>query len=500
MTKPSPTPTNNIAAGNITADNLATDNLATDIAIVGSGLTALASAALLAQANPEWRIALIRSASVLNSGANADKKANTTSLAETRPDDIRTTALSASSLEIFSSMGLYSAIEAESAAINTIQVSDRGHSGLSRLDSEPGAGPLGLVIENQRLSTLLETLLSQQHNVTRIADIAVHTLQPKAKGISLTGDCLTGEPITVSTHLLMIADGSSSPLRKQLGIKQEVYDYHQTALVATLTLADAHRGVAYERFTADGPMALLPMTDADTDADNSEGHGEPRAQHRASLVWTLPSERAQQLRDQDQALLLKNLPELFHAEFGDRAGAITAIGKPVFVPLQRKLAAEQVRSHVVLMGSAAQSLHPVAGQGFNLALRDIAALAETALIAHHQGRNLGELPNLQRYLKTRERDQLRTILLSHQLPKVFASASAPMILGRNLGLMGLNLSPPLRRGFALQATGLGVRQARIDHNYRRTDSRRADDRRTNQYMKSAYLKSGSQQNPSGGST
>ena len=493
MTKPSPTPTNNTAAGNITADNLATDNLATDIAIVGSGLTALASAALLAQANPEWRIALIRSASVLNSGANADKKANTTSLAETRPDDIRTTALSASSLEIFSSMGLYSAIEAESAAINTIQVSDRGHRGLSRLDSEPGAGPLGLVIENQRLSALLETLLSQQSNVTLIADMTVHTLQPKAKGI-----CLIDKNTAVSTHLLMIADGSSSPLRKQLGIKQEVYDYHQTALVATLTLADAHRGAAYERFTADGPMALLPMTD--TDADNSEGHGEPHAQHRASLVWTLPSERAQQLQDQDQALLQKNLPELFHAEFGDRAGAITATGKPVFVPLQRKLAAEQVRSHVVLMGSAAQSLHPVAGQGFNLALRDIAALAETALIAHHQGRNLGELPNLQRYLKTRERDQLRTVLLSHQLPKVFASASAPMILGRNLGLMGLNLSPQLRRGFALQATGLGVRQARIDHNYRRTDSRRADDRRTNQHIKSAYLKSGPQQNPSGGST
>lgn len=494
MTKPSPTPTNNIAAGNITADNLATDNLATDIAIVGSGLTALASATLLAQANPEWRIALIRSASVLNSGANTDKKANTTSLTETRPEDIRTTALSASSLEIFSSMGLYSAIEAESAAINTIQVSDRGHSGLSRLDSEPDAGPLGLVIENQRLSALLETLLSQQSNVTLIADMTVHTLQPKAKGI-----CLIDKNTTVNTHLLMIADGSSSPLRKQLGIKQEVYDYHQTALVATLTLADAHCGVAYERFTANGPMALLPMTDADTDAANSEGHGEPHAQHRASLVWTLPSERAQQLQDQDQAQLLKNLPEMFHAEFGDRAGAITAIGKPVFVPLQRKLAAEQVRSHVVLMGSSAQSLHPVAGQGFNLALRDIAALAETALIAHHQGRNLGELPNLQRYLKTRERDQLRTVLLSHQLPKVFASASAPMILGRNLGLMGLNLSPQLRRGFARQATGLGVRQARIDHNYRRTDSRRADERQTNQYMKSAYLKSGLQQNPSGDS-
>ncbi|MEH6544122.1 MAG: FAD-dependent monooxygenase [Porticoccaceae bacterium] len=499
MTKPSPTPTNNIAAGNITADNLATD-----ITIVGSGLTALASAALLAQANPEWRIALIRSASVLNSDTNADKKANTTSIAETRPEDIRTTALSTSSLEIFSSMGLYSAVEAESAAINTIQVSDRGHSGLSRLDSEPDAGPLGLVIENQRLSALLETLLSQQHNVTQIEDMTVHTLQPKAKGISLTGGCLIEETTTVNTHLLMIADGSSSPLRKQLGIKQEVYDYHQTALVATLTLADAHRGVAYERFTADGPMALLPMTDA----VDSEGLHE---QHRASLVWTLPSERAQQLQNQDQAQaqLQKNLPELFHAEFGDRAGAITAIGKPVFVPLQRKLAAEQVRSHVVLMGSAAQSLHPVAGQGFNLALRDIAALAETALIAHHQGRNLGELWDLQRYLKTRERDQLRTMLLSHQLPKIFTNASAPMILGRNLGLMGLNLSPLLRRGFARQATGLGVRQARIDPNYRRTDSRRTDDRRTNQHLtpktpnpgslKPEGLNSDSQQNPSGGS-
>ena len=439
---------------------LQTDALQTDISIVGDGLTAFASAAVLAQANPDWRIALVKPASSLvSTKPSASIKDLDSQADEPKLEDVRTIALSGSSLEIFSSMGIYHDIATNAAAIDTIQVSDRGHSGLSRLDkdenSETGATvPLGLVIENQHLSGLLETLLSRQHNITRIDDMVVQTLQPKANGF-----CLQGKNLAVSTHLLLIADGSSSPLRDQLGIQQTRYDYQQTALVATLTLTEAHRGIAYERFTANGPMALLPMTDAGT---------EDKPEHRASLVWTLPTDRAQALQEQitqNPTSQNSELLDLFHSEFGQRAGTIKAIGKPAFVPLQRKLAAEQIRSHVALIGSAAQTLHPVAGQGFNLALRDIAALAETLLAASRQGRKPGELADLQRYLKTRERDQQRTIQLSHYLPKIFSSNSSPLILGRNLGLTGLNLSPLLRRSFARNAAGLGFRQSRFDHRY-----------------------------------
>ncbi len=416
-----------------------------NIAIVGSGLTALASAALLSRAEPSWRVMLITAPSF---ESNRDLV----------PKDVRTTALSASSLEIFTALGLYDDIRAQSAQIETIEVSDRGHSGLTRLKKGNSSFPLGLVIENSLLSAQLEALISRQDNIDRLTTTEFQAIKPNRKGF-----CLMLPNAEVNTHFLIAADGATSPVREHLGIRQHAHDYQQTALVATLILARPQEGVAYERFTSDGPVALLPL------ANTAEG------EHRASLVWTLPNERAKELQTtlnersgehpQISSSAETYLLDQLGKAFGHRAGIIQGLSDTRFIPLHRKLSTELIRSHVALIGSAAYSLHPVAGQGFNLALRDIAALTENLLNAHRQGRSLGELKDLLLYLSSREQDQLRTVLLSDQLPRLFAKRSPLMILGRNLGLMGLNLSPMLRQAFTRNAAGLGTKQTRLDGHY-----------------------------------
>lgn len=435
--------------------------LAVDIAIVGEGLTALAAAAILSVTEPDWRICL------MTAGGDSLSRACC------KEHQARTIALSAGSLEILEKLfavvrrseaasgdiegdgkNLYERIIASSAAITTIQVSDRGHGGLARLQAEANCPPLGRVTENTLLLSHLKAFVAQRQNVQCISGLPVRSLQPKQQGF-----VVRGEGCNVSAHFLLVADGSDSPARKLLGIQQKVIDYGQTAVVAIATLAEPHGGAAYERFTSEGPVALLPMI------DGSEG------EHRASLVWTLPNDEAKALKDQLEAineasckgtsLAQEDLLERLHRAFGQRAGIITGIHHVVWLPLKRKHAEEQVRSHLALMGSAAFGLHPVAGQGFNLTLRDIAALAEVLLQGERQHRPLGQLVDLQHYLEGRARDQRRTISISDQLPRLFTSKSPAIILSRNMGLNLLSLNAGLRSAFVRTAAGQVGRQARL---------------------------------------
>ncbi len=241
-----------------------------------------------------------------------------------------------------------------------------------------------------------------------------------------------------------LAEGTDSPLRAGFGIGVAARDYGNAALIATLTLAEPHRGIAYERFTPDGPMALLPLPDRD-------------GQSRASLVWVLPPERA-------AALAAAPEPERraeLQTAFGRRAGVILGMGTPQHIPLRRCLAHEQVRSRLVLVGNAAHSLHPVAGQGFNLTVRDLAALAQHLRAGARGARDLGELGVLAGYARARARDQWRTLQFSERLPALFASRAPLLALGRNLGLTALGLCPPLRHALADFGAGLAVPAARV---------------------------------------
>jgi len=399
-----------------------------DIAIAGGGLTALAAAAVLARAGPAWRIALLADDPHVGAApAGADSRS-----------DARTTALSASSREVFAALGLWPGIAARSAAITDIQVSERGGWGLARLGPAPGDAPFGQVIENAELVRLLAAAVAACPNVSRASGINA-TPVPRRDHLEIQSGAGPSR-----TRLLMLADGTDSPLRAGFGIGVAARDYGNTALIATLTLAEPHRGIAYERFTRDGPMALLPLPDRD-------------GQSRASLVWVLPPERA-------AALAVAPEPERraeLQTAFGRRAGVILGMGTPQLIPLRRCLAHEQVRSRLVLVGNAAHSLHPVAGQGFNLTVRDLATLAQHLRAGARSGRDLGDLGVLAGYARARARDQWRTLQFSERLPALFASRAPLLALGRNLGLTALGLCPPLRHALADFGAGLAVPAARV---------------------------------------
>ena len=231
----------------------------------------------------------------------------------------------------------------------------------------------------------------------------------------------------------VLADGGRSGLREQLGIGVKTRPYNQSALIANITPSEAHNGMAFERFTDDGPMALLPLPE-----------------NRCALVWTRQGMDAQRLAEIDERSFLRELQDAF----GYRLGALRQVGARHLYPLALVEADEQVRPHLVVLGNAAHSLHPIAGQGFNLSLRDVQALAEALLAGPQQP---GDLATLRVYHQRQRLDQALTIGFSDQVTRLFGSNQPLLAAGRNIGLLGLDLLPPAKSWFARQAMGLGTR-------------------------------------------
>jgi ubiquinone biosynthesis UbiH/UbiF/VisC/COQ6 family hydroxylase len=228
-----------------------------------------------------------------------------------------------------------------------------------------------------------------------------------------------------------------------LGINQHSKAYNHSAIIANISLDQAHNKVAYERFTDQGPMALLPLKDF----NNS---------HRCALVWTQPTDQAQQLMAVDDSAFL----EALQARFGHRLGSFKQVGERVSYPLALTTSEEQVRRRLVVVGNAAHSLHPVAGQGFNLSLRDIDCLAQ-CLKEQPQITDVGALEPLLGYQKQRDSDQRNTLTVTDNLSKLFGLTSPAIALGRNSGLLMMDLVPTLRKQFA--HFGMGTGQSGVDH-------------------------------------
>lgn len=390
-----------------------------DIAIAGTGHTALTAALVLARAVPHWRIALLGAS---GAGGGADP---------------RVTALAASSREVFSALGLWPALAAQAAPIRDIRVSERGAPAQAGLGPVAEAAAFGHVIANGALGACLAQAVAASGNVRRLARVA---------GVPRPGAGHFEVPLeggVLCARLLVVADGADSPLRAALGIETRIRDHAATALLATLELAAPHRGVAFEHFTPSGPLALLPLPTRD-------------GCDRMALVWVLPPARA--------TALAQAAPESRRAELAAAlppgAAAVRAMGAPALVPLHRVLACEQVRSRLVLAGNAAHCLHPVAGQGFNLTVRDLAALAQCLREHAAAGGDPGDLRPLSAYARERERDQCRTLSFSEALPALFARRELPLVVGRQLGLIALDLLPPLRRAVAGFGAGLSLPAAR----------------------------------------
>ena len=401
-----------------------------DIVIVGGGMVGI-SLALLLRAQQPWNILLIEAQELASSDGPV-------SGAYSSSFDARSTALSWSSKNIYQSIGLWPQLKKHLSAIAQIHVSDRGHVGMTRIDAgDANVDALGYVVENQWLGSVLLNQLTKT-DIQLLGSCKLETIEPLASGMRLQLQQADKDLQTIETKLLVIADGAGSTTAQQLGIQSQSTPYDQTGIIANVSLEKPHGGVAYERFTDQGPMALLPLADF---------KGRPRN----ALVWTQPRAMAETLMAADEHAFLEQL----QLRFGYRLGHFKQLGKRVAYPLALTTATEQVRRHLVVMGNAAHSLHPVAGQGFNLSLRDAAALANSLAEA---GDRIGDLAVLQNYQQQQAIDQRNTVLFSDSLPKLFGLSSSIVALGRNSGLLAMDLIPSLRNSFAQFGMGMATRE------------------------------------------
>jgi 2-octaprenyl-6-methoxyphenol hydroxylase len=245
-----------------------------------------------------------------------------------------------------------------------------------------------------------------------------------------------GASQALTARLLVAADGAQSRVRQQLGIRALQWDYGQTAGIATVTPALPHRNVAYERFTESGPVALLPLREG-----------------RCGVVCTESREQANAVLELDDTAFLAFLQD----RFGDRLGRFLSTGRRQSYPLYMTKSLEHARPRVAVIGNAAHTLHPIAGQGFNLGLRDVAALAEAVVDAWCHGRDIGDRPVLVRYAAWRRGDQLRTIAFTDGMARLFVNRLPLVRLARTLGLLAFDLFPPAKHLLARQTMGqIGV--------------------------------------------
>ena len=346
--------------------------------------------------------------------------------------DSRASALSYGTQQIYRQLGLWPSLEAQAEPIREVHVSDRGHFGFTRLKAEQEQVPaFGYVIHNYRLGdVLLERL--QEYRQERLIDVfspeQVTNLKPVCGGMDVKLSS-----VNTSASLVVLADGGRSGLMDQLGIAREKTLYGQHALIANLALDRYHHGIAYERFAGKGPMALLPL----------QGN-------QSALVWTVMQESIDRIAGLDDQAFLQTVQE----QFGYRAGRFEKVGKRYNYPLSMSIAREQVRPGLVVLGNAAHALHPVAGQGYNLAIRDVMALTDNIAGSLEQNILPGTLSRLLAYQNNQSGDQHLTASFCHHLVQLFSRSDKASILARNLGLAGLDAMAPVKSRFAQKAMGL----------------------------------------------
>lgn len=354
--------------------------------------------------------------------------------------DDRSTALAPSSRRLLRVLGCWAAIEAEATPIRTIHVSDQGHFGLTRLRAaDEGLDALGHVVPNRALGQALADCIAGQENLRVFSPARVTSLE---QGDDAVTACLEGAgvPERLRARLVVAADGSRSPIRRQLGLELSERDYGQSGVVANVAVERDHAGWAFERFTREGPLALLPLPE-----------------RRCALVWTMGHERAQRILALDDAAFLAALQRAF----GFRLGRLLRVGRRQSYPLHLLRVRERLRGRVVVLGNAARTLHPVAGQGFNLALRDVAELAECLDAGVREGADPGDPAALKAYDRARRADERRVVTFTDGLVRLFSNRDPLLTLGRNLGLVAMDLLPGLRRRLAQQAMGRHGRLPRL---------------------------------------
>lgn len=352
--------------------------------------------------------------------------------------DDRVLALNYASQQILQAIGLWSALAPEATAIRQIHVSDKNHFGFSRIDNTVLQVPaLGYVLPARQLGYQLYQRLTA---VELLAPAQLQHIQCHAEHIEIQVNTQQQQR-HLSTRLLVAADGQNSQIRQQLGIAMTQRDYGQTAIIANVTLTQPHCHTAYERFTASGPLALLPL----------------KSPCNCGLVWSCSAQEAENILSLSESDFLAALQK----HFGWRLGQFIQVGQRHAYPLQLLRAQQLVQGRVVIIGNAAHTLHPVAAQGFNLGLRDVAHLAEVIADSWQLYHDVGVASALQRYVAWQQPDIQQMSTLTDTLVRLFTQAHWPFRLARNVGLLAMDALSPLKKQLACRLAGLKTRSGRL---------------------------------------
>ncbi len=354
--------------------------------------------------------------------------------------DDRSIALAYGTRCIFSALGLWDALRDAVTPIRNIHISDRGHFGITRMAAaEYGLEALGYVVENRELGRLFGERLAALPGLDLLCPARLEALEFNAETVVATVES-GGQRRGLRARLVVGADGGRSLVRRLAAVPTRHWDYGQSALIANVTPGRGHQHVAYERFTDSGPLAMLPM-----------------AGQRCSLVWTVRRGAEQELLALKDDAFLACLQQ----RFGRRLGELRKVGQRQVYPLTLIRADDPGRARLALIGNAAHTLHPIAGQGFNLGIRDVAVLAEVLWAARAEGDDIGSAATLSRYYQWRRQDQRRVIAFTDGLVRLFSNELPPVVLARNLGLTALECLSPLKRLLMRQFMGLAGRQPRL---------------------------------------
>lgn len=339
---------------------------------------------------------------------------------KTNPNfDARSLALSPASIRILSMLNIWDLVREYATPINLIHVSDQHRFGVARLHAEAN-NPLGCVVEMQYINSALHKVLDKEHILAPATLTHLDSTTRRATVQTAIGECF------IKARLIVAADGAESTVRALCNLPVQVKPYNQQAIVANIGLTKSHNFQAFERFTQDGPLALLPMQD-----------------NKMSLVWAMAPAKAKGLIELNDKEFLQALQKAF----GYRLGRLTKVGQRFSYPLQQLVMPQQIKGPVVFVGNAAHTLHPVAGQGFNLGLRDVAALAQC--ISHYGL----EDRMLEHYMSTRHADQKNIIGFTNGLINLFTSRIPGVGLARDMGLILLDNSAFLKKCLSRYAQG-----------------------------------------------
>ncbi len=340
--------------------------------------------------------------------------------------DARSIALSHGTVDILRRFGLWESLKSISTPINHIHVSDRSHAGMTEIDKQDvGVEALGYVVELADVGRIYAGQIEDSDNISMYCPLSITDIERTSEQVIAS----LSDGSQIQSKLLVAADGAVSTCCEKIGLVLQEYDFKQVAVIANVVPSEAHKGRAFERFTSNGPVALLPMSD-----------------NRMSLVWCLSPDDASDVLSLDDSAFLNKL----QSEFGWRLGKLEKTGSRGAYPLLLRYRERNVSHRFAIVGNAAQSLHPIAGQGFNLGIRDVATLVDEII----QAEDVGSYRHLSKFKQRRENDRASTIALTSGLVHLFSNDLIALRIGRNLGLMAMDNLPVLKTPLLRRTLGV----------------------------------------------